>query len=213
MDKRLLITRSRHDPANQYLYAYSDEIIEDAQKLGWKVETAEDEKNNEQEVASRLAKNKPNFVFFNGHGTDQSVHGYKDMKIIDVQSASKLSGSIVFARSCSALNSLGKEAVKRGCPAFIGHRGLFLIPRVFEYECQPGLNPTAKPVLDVSNIVGKHILKGDTAQVAVNASQAKAGNLMLKMLSTTEPHNAAVFLALYQNSSTLGFEGDPNARA
>ena len=71
MDKRLLITRSRHDPANQYLYAYSDEIIEDAQKLGWKVETAEDEKNNEQEVASRLAKNKPYFVFLNWHGTEQ----------------------------------------------------------------------------------------------------------------------------------------------
>ena len=89
----------------------------------------------------------------------------------------------------------------------------FLIPRVFEYESSPAINPTARPILEVSNIVGKLILKGDTVQDAVNASQVKASNLMLKMLASSEPYDAVKFLALYQNFSTLSFEGNPNARA
>ena len=211
MEKRLLLTRSRHDIANQYLFSYSEEIISDAKALGWHVEKAENEKNTAEELHSRL-KNKPNFVFFNGHGNDSSIHGHNNETIIDISSASLLTGTIAFARSCSALKVFGKEAVKSGCTSFIGYEGLFLIPRVFEYESSPSINPAAKPVLEVSNIVGKLLLKGCTVQTAVNASQAKACSLMLKMLSSNEPHDKAAFTALYQNSSALSFAGDPNAR-
>jgi hypothetical protein len=68
-------------------------------------------------------------------------------------------------------------------------------------------------VLEVSNIVGNLILKGDTVEAAVNASKAKASSIMLKMLASSEPYDAAAFLALFQNSSALSFEGDRGARA
>ncbi|MCX6770980.1 MAG: hypothetical protein NTX79_02910 [Candidatus Micrarchaeota archaeon] len=212
MEQRLLLTRSRHDIANQYLYAYSEEILDDAQKAGWKVDRVEDGKCVETELDSRLSKNKPVFVFFNGHGSNVSIHGNNNEKLVDDKSASKLAGTIVFARSCAALNGLGKAAVKDGCRAFIGYSGSFIVPHINELESTPLRDQTAKPVLEVSNLVGKHILKGDTVQNSIGAAQSKASDTILKMLVSSEPYDGATFRALYQNSAFLGFVGDPNAK-
>ncbi|VVB65700.1 Uncharacterised protein [Candidatus Gugararchaeum adminiculabundum] len=213
MEKRLLLTRSRHDIANQYLYAYSEEIIAEADSLGWKTDRVENEKNQRKEVESRLTKSAYDFVFFNGHGTDESVSGHGDEKLVDAGSASILKDKIVFARSCSALNTLGKEAVKKGCKAFIGYNGLFFISYTNEYQSTPLKDPTARPVMEVSNLAGKLILKGDTVQTAVEAAQRKAGDLILKMLASKEPYDAGTFRALYQNYMTFSFTGDGQAKA
>lgn len=212
MGNKLLLTRSRHDLVNQYLYTYSEDIIHEADNYGWKVEKAEDENNVKEEIISRIAKNKPNFILFNGHGNDDTLFGYNNKKIMDIESAHHLVKTIVFARSCCALKLLGKEAVKRGCDAFVGYNGLFLLPRIFEYNTKPLENPAAKPVLEVSNLVGKKILKGDSVQDAVKAAKGKACELMLKTLISDEPYSGALFRALYQNDSILSFEGDSSAR-
>ena len=212
MEKRLLLTRTRHDIGNQYLYAYSEEILSEAEKRGWKIHRVEDEKNNEQEIVSRLDKTRPNFVFFNGHGNEETIYGHDNQKIVGLASSSSLSDKIVFARSCSALKKLGQKAVRDGCKAFIGYKGEFLIPRLHSYESTPKQDPVAKPVLEVSNMVGQLILKGDKVGVATDAAQRKASDLILKMLTSEEPYHAATFRALYQNFNTLSFEGDAQAR-
>jgi len=209
---RLLLTRSRHDVANQYLYAYSEEIIGDALEHGWKVDRVENEHCVEAELDSRLEKNRPAFVFFNGHGSESSIHGNKNGKLVDIGSASKLSGTITFARSCAALKSLGGAAVEMGCTAFIGYSGSFIVPHTNELEATPIRDMVAMPVMEVSNLVGKHLLKGDGVQNSVDAAQAKARDIMLKMLSSTEPYHAATFRALYQNYLVLGFVGNPDAK-
>lgn len=213
MQKRLLLTRSRHDIGNQYLYEYCEEVLKDAESLGWKADSVENEKNNGRELQSRLSKTNPDFIFFNGHGNDGAVFGHKNEALVDSASAHVLGNRVVFARSCSALNLLGKEAVKKGCRAFIGYAGQFLIPRTNEYESTPLRDKTARPVLEVSNLVGKLLLKGDTVGQAVDAAQQKAADLMLKMLASQEPYDAATFRALHQNYSVLSFVGDPDAKA
>lgn len=213
MVNKLLLTRSRHELLNQYLYHYSEDLIREANTHGWKVEKAEDENNTEKEVLSRITKNRPNFIIFNGHGNEGAIYGYKDQKIIDTAAASNLAKTIVFARSCCALKTLGKEAVTKDCDAFIGYNGLFILPHIFEYDARPpSENPAVKPVLEVSNMVGKKILKGDSVQDAVKAAKDKACELMLKTLASSELYSGAVFRALYQNDSTLDFEGKPNAK-
>lgn len=212
MEKRLLLTRSRHDIANDYLFIYCDEILQDAENLGWKTDKVENEKNTKEEIESRISKTKPNFVFFNGHGSEASIHGHDNEKLVDISTVSILANKIVFARSCSALKKLGKQAVSVGCQAFVGYSGEFLIPRMHAYESRPKQDPLAKPVMEVSNLVGKLILKGDNIHTAVDNAQKKAGDLILKMLASDEPYHAATFRALYQNYSTLSFEGDPEAK-
>ena len=187
-------------------------MLSEAEQQGWRVFKAEDSGNTPSEFDSRLSKNKPNFIFFNGHGNGGAISGTNNEILVDTATASKLSGTVVFARSCSALTTLGKSAVEGGCTAFVGYRGLFIVPHFNEYESTPGKDPLANPVMAVSNLVGLHILKGDTVANAVVAAQTKAAELMLKTLASKEQYDAAVFRALFQNFQALGFEGNSDAK-
>ena len=104
--KRLLLTRTNHDIGNHYLYAYSDEIIIDATDHNWNVNTIENEKDNKEEISSRIERTKPNLIVFNGHGNVDRICGYRGECLVDASSASLLANAAVFARSCSALEVL-----------------------------------------------------------------------------------------------------------
>ena len=209
--KRLLLTRTNHDIGNQYLYAYSEEIIADAKDHNWTVNTVENEKNNQKEIHSRIKKTKPTLIVFNGHGNTDHICGYKNDCLVDVDSAYLLTKTLVFARSCSALKELGKEAIKNGCIAFIGYNAEFRIPWVHEFVTIPLQDPTARPVLEVSNIVAKQLLKGSPVKVAVATAKKKASELILRMLASEEPYDSAAFRALVLNHLGLDSEGNIDA--
>ena len=208
----MLVTRSRHDIGNEYLYAYSEHIIQLANQRGWKIEKVENKDNVKNTLHSRLNKNRPDFVFFNGHGSDQTIFGYGNQPIIGEADASLLKQTIVFARSCAALNILGKTAIERGCKAFIGYGDNFIIPRTHEYHLQPLNDPVVKPVLEISNAVPEHLIKGASAEESVHMTKEKAQKLLLKMLQSQEPYHAATFKAIYHNHISLNFCGDAEAK-
>jgi hypothetical protein len=212
--KRFLLTRTRQDYGNQYLYAYSEELIREAKDRGWKVDRAEDENATQAEVASRLTKIAHDFILFNGHGTPSgdAIYGHGEEKVIDTGSTGLLAKKIVYARSCGVLEALGASAAGNGCAAFIGYVGDFYIPRVNEYESVPLRDPSARPVLEVSNMIGKLILKGDSVMEAMTAAQRRAEHLLLKMLSSGEPYDSASFKALYNNYLNLAYRGNADAR-
>ncbi len=209
--KRLLLTRSRHDLLNEYLYAYCEDVISEARSLGWQVDRMEDADNNSSQLRSRLSKSSYHFVFFNGHGNCDCVCGDANKEIITTAEGGLLSRSISYARSCDALTTLGKEAVVQGCLAFIGYRTSFLLPYTNEYALTPLKDPAARPVIEISNIVPKLILKGATVQKAVESARSKSGEMLIKMLGSSEPLDSAVFRALYHNHDALSFEGNPNS--
>lgn len=209
--KRLFLLRTRHDIGNQYLYVYSEEIVVVAQDHYWVINKIEDKNSNKKELFSRVKKNRPNLIIFNGHGENDYICGYANECLIDINSASILDKTVVFSRSCSALNELGKESVSKGCIAFIGYNDEFQIPRVNEFEATPLRDPTTKPVMEVSNLVAKQLLKGASVKEAVTAAKKKASELILKMLTSKEPYDAAAFKALFNNHLSLDFEGDSEA--
>jgi len=215
VQKRLLLTRSRHDLYNQYLYPYCEEVLAAAERQNWKRDRAEDGNNTRQTVHSRLEGNDYDFVFFNGHGTEDgaAILGNYDEVVMDGGSSGLLKGTIVYARSCFVRKALAKNAIASGCAAFIGHSGLFIIPHMDRFESTPIRNPVAKRVLEVSNLIALHILKGDTVENSVQVSMDRASELMLKTLVSREPEDIAVFRALYTNFATLGYEGDGKASA
>ena len=79
---KLLIARSRHDSCNEYLYAYSEELITFAMSRGWKVELADDSENTKPNIAARLS-NRPSLVVLNGHGSAEEVYGFDDVNTLD----------------------------------------------------------------------------------------------------------------------------------
>lgn len=207
MNKKLFITRSNHDIGNTYLSAYSQEIIEEAQLQGWRVEKAENENNEKKNVSSRLT-NKPNLVVLNGHGSEEEVCGYQDKVILDSSNSKLLSETICFIRACSCMNGLGKDAVKKGAKAIVGYAGEFWIPRINEYEATPLKDPSAKQVLETSNLVALKLTKGATVREAVRASKEKARELMFEMITREEPYDSPALKALVNNNLLLAYQGD-----
>lgn len=211
MSKRMLVARTQEDIGNSYLYAYSELLVQDALDKDWKVDCMNNEKNTRNELESRLEKNKTSFVVLNGHGTDHSIHGHNNAIVLDEGNAPILTGTVVFTRSCSAVNALGKISTEKGCTAFIGYKGKFIIPYIFEQIATPLEDSCAKPVLNASNAVAHSLIKGHTVKEAVNNAKIQAYKWMGKMLSSEEPYNGATFRALLSNDIQLSFEGTAEA--
>lgn len=212
MTKKLFIALTDHDPGNSYLRAYSQEIIAEAENRNWHVEKAEGKDNNPETVRSRLA-NKPSLVVLNGHGDENEVLGYKNEVILSTSDVGLLKGSVSFIRACGCLNGFGKQAAKKGARAVASYRGDFWISRVNEYGAKPLQDPSAKPVLEASNVVALKLLKGASVAEAVSASKRKANEAILGMLTREEPYDSPALKALISNNRLLDFEGEGTATA
>jgi len=209
---RLLITRPQHDKGTYYLYAWSKEIIDSAAGHGWTVDKSYGPKATRAEVQSRLEKNPPDFVFFNGHGSESEMCGHNLETILDESSSHLLKGTITFARACNCVVKLGKSAVDKGCRSFIGYVGEFWFPRINKFESSPLEDIAAKPVLEVSNQIPLSIIKNHTTAEAVDSAKALALKHISKLILSREPYDRAALKALSQNDDSLVYEGDGNAK-
>ena len=209
---RLFITRPRYDKGTEYLYAYSEIVINAAKNRGWKTDISDGRQASQFEARSRLNRKSADFIFFNGHGTESEMCGNRGHIIVDEHSSGLLKGSITFTRACSCVVGLGKSAVSNGCRAFIGYTGEFWIPRVNKYELTPLKDPAAKPVLEVSNAVPLAIIKNSTVTDSVDSAKKLALKHISKLLLSEEPYDRAALKALVQNNSLLSYEGNGNSR-
>jgi hypothetical protein len=211
--RRLLITRPRHDPVTEFFYAWSEQIISAAERLGWLVDRSEGEDVTRKEVQSRLKKRPPALAVFNGHGTESTLEGARDETILDETTSHLLKDTVSYVRSCSCLTVLGKSAVKQGCRAFIGYKKRFRWAGTNGYEARPLQDPAAKPVLEASNVVPIQLLKGDPVREAVESSHRTTMKYALRLAASEDPLEQEAFKYLILNDFVLNYEGDGAAHA
>ncbi len=212
MTRKLFITRTEGDLGNSYLYAYSQQIIDEAKRLGWDVQKEEKEAVEESRIHSRLSSHY-NLIIFNGHGEPNAVYGHEGEAVLSSADARLLSTSITYIRACAALSGLGKAAVKEGAAAVVGYRGDLWIPQVNEYKATPLKDPAAQPVMEVSNLVATKLLKGSSVTEAVEGAQHRTNSLVEAILLRNDFYDNPTLQALVYNDAVLGFEGNGNARA
>ena len=208
----MIVIRTKHDIATVYLYYYTDSLIKEAEEKGFKVIKIEGEEITEENIRKRIKNQKPNFIFFNGHGSSTSLRDNKCDEFINLNSADLFKKTVTYARSCNCLNKLGKEAVRKGCSAFIGYNKPFWIARSHKRECQPLKDNVAKPILESSNTVVKQLLKGHSVDKAVKKSHEKAADYILKLIYSKEPLASASLQALVSNDEALDYEGEASAK-
>ncbi len=75
--QKVLISRPRHDEPTDYLYAYANEVVEYANSSGVTTLDFAEKKANKKDIQKVLKKQKPKFVFFNGHGDDKTIKGHR----------------------------------------------------------------------------------------------------------------------------------------
>ena len=103
MNKTILVTRPRYDDTTAYLNKWAGLVKEFAEERGCRVLDLDGEKANRAEFESYAKKHRPNFFFFNGHGSDEAVTGdqEKDLLLHKVND-NFCTGAIVYIRSCNA---------------------------------------------------------------------------------------------------------------
>ena len=163
----MLITRPNHDMPTNYLYYWSQELIDLAKKRGDQVVDLAKKRANAKEFASVIKKVQPSLIVLNGHGNSSIVGGYNDEPLIIAgKNDVLLNKAIVYARSCKSGDKLGPASIKSGCRAYIGYDDDFVFVTEIDKITRPLEDKTVKFFLEPSNYVVISLLKGHSAKEA-----------------------------------------------
>ena len=212
--KKFLITRPTHEIRVTYLFHWGKEILEFAKKKSINFTDFKNGKANRKDVEKYLKKQNPRLVLFNGHGNTSMICGHDDEPlIISNENEDLLNSKITYAIVCDAAKKLGKNAVKKGCDAFIGYEGPFGFVRDASRECNPFKDKFAEPFKEISNIIVTSLLKGDSVEESVEKSKHLTSELIKKYsTSDAEPGFKDIRFWLFWDKFFLNFIGDPTAK-
>ncbi|MEA3255102.1 MAG: hypothetical protein U9Q22_04655 [Candidatus Altiarchaeota archaeon] len=208
----MIIIRTNHDIQTSYLFKWSNAIIEEAEVRDFIVNKIEGGDITERNLRGRVKKRQPSLIFFNGHGSKNSLINNQKKEFINLDSADVFKGTIAYTRACECLVELGPEAVEKGCRSFIGYKKKFWIARQHKWECNPLLDPVAKPILEGSNVIMRELLKGKSVDEAVKKSHEHAARSIRELIYSKEPLASPSLSAIVANDGALDFEGDASAR-
>ncbi len=192
MERGLLITLPNFDDATSYLAYYSKEIIIEAYNKGLiKIKEMTDKSELNLKSFSEILNNLDyNFVIFNGHGTEDSIYGYKDEVLVKVGNNEELlKERVIYARSCNAGLILANESMKnnkKGC--FIGYKFPFVFFIDERWSSKPNNDNTAKLFLEPSNLLPISLIKGNSAMDSYkNSRRAMLKNMKKTLKNEKEP--------------------------
>lgn len=211
----LLVTRPDHDDATYWLCEWFLPILTECHSKGIKYVDLLGDKANKSRVKSALKKAKARLVVFNGHGTRDSILGFKNETLInDKESIALLKDKVVYAIACDSAAKLGPECVKKGTCAYIGYKLPFMILSNPNKGFKPLEDELIKPVLEASNEVVRTLLKGKSAGEAYSRSQFKFDHYIQKYERDCAPIEAQNLLpVLYWNKMAQTLIGNKEACA
>lgn len=210
--KVVLVTRPNHDITTTYFCLWAEKTLSLASRKH-KVLDLHSKKANRKTFESYAKKHRPNFFFFNGHGSDEVVAGYdNEPLLVSTKNDNLCLNSIVYIRSCSAAKILGESLIRQSAKSCIGYVTKFGFMRLVEKEREPLSDPLAKLYLEPSNIVATTLLKGHTALEAHCRGIVEMKKNLKKMLSSENPlADATGVVLLWSNIRGQVVLGDQNA--
>jgi hypothetical protein len=148
-----------------------------------------------KEGESMLAKQTPDVVFLNGHGSEEAVTGHNGEVILRAgENEYRLSEKIVYALSCRSASVLGVWSVEKGTRAYIGYTEDFIFMYTSEKRTRPEEDKTAALFLEPSNQVPLTLIKGNSASSAhQSAKKAFARNIQKPLTSQTSRDDTVRF--------------------
>lgn len=214
MPKALLVTRPNYDSATNYLYFWSEPVIETAKNKRLPVYDLKSSKARRDVFESYLRTKNPGLIFFNGHGDGDNICGHNDQPLLSTGKNDRATtGTIVYARSCDAGWKLGKSITKLGTRTFIGYINKFIFSYQQNKTTQPLRDTLAGLFLKPSNLVVTTLLKGHTTEEAHRRSTKQMYGNFFKMLSSSAtPEEQYSAKWLWNNLQSQVLYGDGNAR-
>ncbi|NQU83095.1 MAG: hypothetical protein HQ536_00125 [Parcubacteria group bacterium] len=185
MSKIFLIARPNHDTTTRYLSAWSEKIIELANKKGIQILDLKKDKANVKELESRISKMQPLFIVFNGHGSSDCITGHDNKDLIRVgDNEELLDGKMIYTVSCKSAMQLGPKSIKAGALSYIGYIEDFVFFYDYSKLAHPLEDKIAKLFLEPSNQVAISLIKGNTAGEASRRSKEFSKRNIQKLLTS-----------------------------
>lgn len=211
---KCLITRPNHDKVTSYLFQWSKEILNSEYPTEIQFLDLREEDANKNKVESYLKKQSPRIVLFNGHGDDNTICGFKDEPLIEInKNDDLLKDKIVYALSCSSARKLGESSIKKGADAFVGYRNSFMLFTDADSEATPLRDNIAASFLNPSNKLSISLLKGSTTEEASNKSKEGFKKEIKKFLSSKAIDGSdRIASALFWNMSNQAVIGNKEAK-
>jgi len=213
MSKSLLVTRPNHDEPTNYLYHWSQSVIDETKRKQIPVYDLFGKKAIRTTFISYMQSRHPRLLFFNGHGDAEHILGWDNDILLKATDSNLISQAIVFARNCDSARTLGPTLVRKGIAAFIGYTRKFVFFTIKAKVSKPLEDKLARLFLGPSNLIPTTIIKGHSARVAYDRSRQEMIKNFRKMIKSTasfEERYASRWLWSDIRSQVL--LGDKNAR-
>jgi len=208
---KALITMPSYDDATSYLSCYCEELLAYAENKGITLSSFKRPRLRRDAVEVAIRKQNPDLLLFNAHGDVKTIYGDKieteaEFLIREDQNHELLEGRVTYARACSAAASLGRT-VHKGC--FIGYNQPFSFWIDANRSSTPLKDKIAQLFLQPSNELAKALLRGKSAQEAVNTFNNFSKKHILQLLSKKdEPGALASISLLWNNMAAQEIIGD-----
>ncbi|EKD99381.1 MAG: hypothetical protein ACD_22C00278G0009 [uncultured bacterium] len=214
MSNHLLITRPNHDVATNYLYYWSQDILEAAKRKARPVVDLKSRRATKKEFTSILKKVQPSLVIINGHGSGSTVMGQDDEPLVTTRDNLDIfKGKIVYARSCKSAQKLGPACVAQGAKAYIGYSDDFVFICDQSKLTKPKQDNTAKLFLEPANQIATGLIKGLTAGDAqIKSMKHYRRNIRRLMTSEVSKEESDLLPYLTWDMRHQVCLGDENAR-
>lgn len=210
----MLITLPDSNLTTCYLSAWSEQIVELAHKNGITPIPIRSKNVTFWCIKQNIESKNPNFLVFNGHGSEISICGQDNRPLITLgENEYLLDSKIVHALSCSCAKELGKKSKAK---AFIGYDDLFWLYFDGNKTTTPLKDARVKPILESALEAPKQLVKGKTAKEAYEKSQEmyqkNIDELTLSSSKHTSDEIQVILPFLHWNKNCQRLFGDPNAK-
>jgi hypothetical protein len=215
---KILYTTPNFDDVTSYFREWSREIDSTARMKGWDIYQLDEENVTRENFESRLTSNDPDFVFFNGHGSEDKVYGHKEGSndpesiLISDDNDNLMNNRLVYARVCHSLRELGRKCVEKGATAYIGYKRGFVILTDPNQYFNPLEDKIAKPFMEISNIIPSVLIKGKTVKEALDRSFQQFIKNVEYQETHYNPYAQAIIGYLALDMEALGAIGNPDAK-
>ncbi len=211
---KCLITRPNHDKVTEYLFVWSNKLLESKELTDISFLDLQGKEVNKKNVEGYLSKKIPDVILFNGHGSPTKICGFKNEVLVESEvNDFLLKDKIVYAISCSSASVLGQTAVQKGAKSFIGYKRSFILFTDRNREATPLKDHIANSFLEPSNRVSISILKGNSVEEASHKSKVEFKKEIEKYASTKVMLGSdRIASALLWNMSNQVVLGDKEAR-
>lgn len=210
-----IITNPAYDEVTNYLYAWSEELINSATSNpgSFSIHELNKDEVNRENLIQLVEEKNPHLILFHGHGGSAEIYGFEHNVLIACDDNEELLKSrIIYSLTCDSGKKLGPKCVSLGTKAFVGYKKEFKFAHLgMGTKALQRSDILAKMFLQPAFEISKAFLEGSTLEQAYRKSQIMYANNLQILLTSSNPTISQTYASgLYHDMINQVALGNPS---